>query len=367
MSRPAVVRIRLDAFRHNYRLAKEIHGGRALAVVKANAYGHGAVQCALALEEEADGFAVAAIEEAIILRKAGIAKPVLLLEGFFEATELPVIDAENLWIVVHHMWQVEVLMRASFINPLTIWLKMDSGMHRVGLAPTEYKQAWERLSKHPDIRQIILMSHFACADEPASTHPLQQMETFRAVTAGIKAPVSLSNSAGVIGWKDAHASWARPGIMLYGVDPFAGQAGKPAALTNSYLLPVMQLESSVISVRNISIGEPVGYGCGFVAERPTRIGVVACGYADGYPRVAPTGTPVAVDGKLTRLIGRVSMDMLTVDLTDLPEAGMGSHVELWGDRVPVGEVASCAGTIAYELLCNVKRVRFLYSDASSRG
>jgi alanine racemase len=364
MSRPTVARIHLDAFRHNYRLAKEMHGGRALAVVKANAYGHGAVECARAVEEEADGFAVASIEEALTLREAGIGAPILLLEGFFEVAELPEIATKNLWIVVHHLWQVEALINAKLHCPLTIWLKMDSGMHRVGLAPAAYRTAYERLSEHHNIAQIIMMSHFACADELGCAHPLQQMKTFRAAIAGINAPVSLSNSAGVLGWPSAYVDWARPGIMLYGVDPFAEQAASTGAPPNKHLRPVMQLESSVISVRTISSGEPVGYGCIFVAERPTRVGVVACGYADGYPRLAPTGTPVAVDGKLTRLIGRVSMDMLMVDLTDIPEAGLGSRVELWGDQVKVSEVASRAGTIAYELLCNVKRARFEYSGTS---
>lgn len=362
MSRPAVARIRLDAFRHNYRLAKETHGGHALAVIKANAYGHGAVQCARAVEDEADGYAVASIEEALTLRLAGITGPILLLEGFFEAAELPEIEAEDLWIVVHQPWQVEALIAARLFNPLTVWLKMDSGMHRAGLAPDDYRAAYERLRGHPNVAHIVLMSHFACADETTSAHPPHQIKIFRAATAGIDAPVSLSNSAAVLGWPDARADWARPGIMLYGDDPLAGQAGNPGGR----LRPVMQLESAVISVRTIPSGEPVGYGGVFVAKRPTRVGVVACGYADGYPRAAPTGTPVAVDGKLTRLIGRVSMDMLTVDLTDLPQAGLGSRVELWGDRVAVGEVARHAGTIAYELLCNVKRARFVYSDISNQ-
>jgi len=364
MARHTVARIRLDAFIHNYRLAKDMHGGRALAVVKANAYGHGAVECAHAVEDEVDGFAVASIEEALRLRESGIVAPVLLLEGFFEIEELCEIVAKNLWIVVHHLWQVEALLDVKLHSPLTIWLKMDSGMHRVGLSPAKYRSAYERLIRSPNIAQIVLMSHFACADEPASAHPLQQIETFFTATTGIKAPVSLSNSAGILGWPSAHADWARPGVMLYGVDPFTGlKAGSP----DKFLRPVMQLESFVISMRTILIGEPVGYGCSFVAERTTRVGVVACGYADGYPRLAPSGTPVAVDGKLTRLIGRVSMDMLTVDLTDLPEAGLGSRVELWGDQVLVSEVASRAGTIAYELLCNVKRVNFLYSNSTKQN
>jgi alanine racemase len=362
MSRPAVAHIRLDAFRHNYRLAKEVHGGRALAVVKANAYGHGAVLCALALGNEADGFAVASIEEALVLRETGIAAPILLLEGFFEVAELPEIVAKNLWIVVHHKWQIEALLATRLHSPLTVWLKMDSGMHRVGIAPEDFRAAFEQLRNSQNIAQIVVMSHFASADDPASAHPRQQIETFRTATAGLNAPLSLSNSAGVLGWPNAHADWARPGIMLYGVDPLIEQAGNIGQPRGRRLRAVMQFESSIISVRDIPAGEPVGYGCTFVAEKPTRVGVVACGYADGYPRIAATGTPVAVDGRLTRLIGRVSMDMLTVDLTDLPQAALGSRVELWGDHVSVSDVANRAGTIAYELLCNVKRVRFVYSD-----
>ncbi len=363
MSRPAVANIRLDAFRHNYTLAKKLHGGRALAVIKANAYGHGAVQCARAIEDQADGFAVASIEEALVLREAGIASPILLLEGFFEDAEIPEIEDSNLWIVVHHSWQVQAILAARLSRPLTVWLKMDSGMHRVGLAPDEYRLAYENLKRHPNVAQIVLMSHFACADELVSMHPLQQIKTFRAATTGIDAPVSLSNSAGILGWPSSHADWSRPGIMLYGADPLL-EKDKGSDVSGNLLRPVMQFASAVISLRTIPKGEPVGYGCAFVAERPIRVGVVACGYADGYPRVAPTGTPVAVDGKLTRLIGRVSMDMLTVDLTDLPDANLGSRVELWGDQVQVNEVASRAGTIAYELLCNVKRARFQYSDTS---
>jgi alanine racemase len=362
MSRPAVARIRLDAFRHNYRLAKEVHGGRALAVVKANAYGHGAVECARAIEEEADGFAVASIEEALVLRATGIASPILLLEGFFVVAELPEIVANNLWIVVHHPWQVDALLTTWLHSPLTVWLKMDSGMHRVGIAPEEFRAAYKQLRSSPNIAQIVVMSHFASADDSASAHPLRQIETFRSATTGLNAPVSLSNSAGVLAWPGAHADWARPGIMLYGVDPLTQQTGNIGQSNGERLRAVMQLESTIISVRGIPAGEPVGYGCTFVTERPTRVGVVACGYADGYPRIAPTGTPVAVNGKFTRLIGRVSMDMLTVDLTDLPEAGLGSRIELWGDQVRVCDVASGAGTIAYELLCNVKRARFEYSD-----
>jgi alanine racemase len=367
MSRPAVAHIRLDAFRHNYRVAKQCHGGKALAVVKANAYGHGAIACAQAIADEADGFAVAAIEEALALRQAGITAPILLLEGFFEEAELPLIVENKLWIVIHHCWQVDMLLASKLAQPLQVWLKMDSGMHRVGLAPAEYADAYARLSKHANVAKLVLMSHFANADDLQSAHTQQQVEVFRLAIAGIDKSatqpqeISLANSAAILGWPQTQGSWSRPGIMLYGASPI------PERLTEQALRPVMQLTSRIISTRKIAMGESIGYGSIFTAERDTTVGVVAMGYADGYPRAATGVTsalpPVAVDGTITRLIGRVSMDMLFVDLTDIPAAGIGSKVELWGDQIPANDVATAAGTIAYELFCNVKRVRFQYSDS----
>lgn len=369
MSRPAVAHIRLDAFRHNYRVAKQCHGGKALAVVKANAYGHGAITCAQAIADEADGFAVAAIEEALALRQAGITAPILLLEGFFEEVELPLIVKNKLWIVIHHRWQVDMLLASKLAQPLQVWLKMDSGMHRVGLSSAEYADAYARLSQHANVARLVLMSHFANADDLQSAHTQQQVEVFRQAIAGIDKSstqpqdISLANSAAILGWPQAHGSWSRPGIMLYGASPI------PERLTAHALRPVMQLTSRIISTRKIARGESIGYGSLFTAERDTIVGVVACGYADGYPRSATSIRvgdtalpPAAVDGTITRLIGRVSMDMLFVDLTDIPTAGIGSKVELWGDQIPANDVATAAGTIAYELFCNVKRVRFLYSD-----
>ena len=357
MSRPAIAHIRLDAFRHNYRVAKQAHSGKALAVIKANAYGHGAVHCAKAIEGEADGFAVACLEEALQLREAGIPEPILLLEGFFEAIELPEIVANDLWIVVHAQWQVEILLAAKLAKPLHVWLKMDSGMHRVGLSPNEYLQAYERLKNHKNVAKIVLMTHFANADNLSSNHTLQQIETFQNTIQGLSAKTSLANSAAILGWKQAKCDWTRPGIMLYGADPLMNADTK--------LKPVMQLTSKIISIRNVKQGESIGYGSIFTAERDTVVGVVACGYADGYPRSAVTGTPMAVDGKVTRLIGRVSMDMLFVDLTDIPNATIGSQVELWGNQVAANAVATSAGTIAYELFCNVKRAHFQYFDAAN--
>jgi alanine racemase len=353
--RPARALIDLDALRHNYQLARELSGARALAVVKADAYGHGAVRCAQALEREADGFAVACIEEALALREAGIRAPILLLEGFFEAAELALIEQHQLWCVVHALWQVEAIEQASLGTPLNVWLKLDSGMHRVGLHPADYQGAYRRLLASGKVSKIVLMSHFARADEPDCPRTAEQLAVFQQAREGLAAEVSLRNSPAVLGWPQVPSDWVRPGIMLYGATPFE-QAQEQAAR----LKPVMTLESKVISLRELPAGEPVGYGARFVSERPTRVGVVAMGYADGYPRHAPTGTPVAVDGQLTRLIGRVSMDMLTVDLTDLPQAGLGSRVELWGQQVLASDVALAAGSIPYQLFCNVRRAPLLY-------
>lgn len=353
--RPARALIDLQALRHNYQLARELSGARTLAVVKADAYGHGAVRCAQALEDQADGFAVACIEEALTLREAGIRAPILLLEGFFEADELALIDQHDLWCVVHSQWQIEAVEQAQLSKPLTVWLKLDSGMHRVGLHPSDYQQAYRRLLASGKVSKIVLMSHFARADELECERTAEQLAIFQQAGAGLSAEVSLRNSPALLGWPQVPSDWVRPGIMLYGATPFE-QAQELAAR----LRPVMTLESKVISVRELPAGEPVGYGARFVADRPTRVGVVAMGYADGYPRHAPTGTPVMVDGQPTRLIGRVSMDMLTVDLTDLPQARLGSRVELWGKQVLASDVAMAAGSIPYQIFCNLRRVPLVY-------
>ena len=358
--RPARALIDLQALRHNYQLARDVSGARALAVIKADAYGHGAVRCAQALQDAADGFAVACIEEALQLREAGISGPILLLEGFFDADELPLIQQHGLWCVVHSAWQLEAIERSPINRPLTVWLKMDSGMHRVGLHPAEYQAAYQRLLASGKVAKVVLMSHFARADELDCPRSDEQLAVFQQASQGIVAEVSLRNSPAVLGWpqlgyKELPSDWVRPGIMLYGATPFEQSQAVAARLQ-----PVMTLESKIISVRELPAGEPVGYGARFISQRPTRVGVVAMGYADGYPRHAPSGTPVAVDGQLSQLIGRVSMDMLTVDLTDLPQTGLGSRVELWGKQVLASDVASQAGSIPYQLFCNLRRAPLLY-------
>ncbi|MBP3981336.1 alanine racemase [Acidovorax sp. JG5] len=360
MNRPSLARIDLQALRHNYRTARELHGEKVLAVLKANAYGHGAVRCAAALADIADGFAVAFLSEALELREAGITAPILVLEGAFDAAELHAAASHALWIVVHQEAQLQWIEQMSNdAGALNVWLKMDSGMGRAGFAPAAMAGSYARLQACSAVGSIVLMSHFARADELDVPITAQQIATFNAACSGLDAPRSLANSAGILGWSGARQHYGRSGIMLYGADPLAAHHPK------SGLQPVMALQSRVFAERWLAPGAPLGYGGGFVAERRTRVGLVAIGYADGYPRTAPTGTAVAVDGQITRLIGRVSMDMLTVDLTDLPEAGIGSEVELWGATVDVNQVAASAGTIAYELLCNVKRVPRVYAGAAS--
>jgi len=363
MTRPAIAHIRLDAFRHNYQLAKKMHGGKALAVIKANAYGHGAVQCAKAIENEADGFAVACLEEAIQLRQASIKNPILLLEGFFEAAELVDIVKYDFWMVIHAQWQLDIFLATTLSKPVHVWLKMDSGMHRVGLSSQAYSHAYKILSGHQNVEKIVLMSHFANADNVELQHTLHQIALFEEATSKLNTEnnleaknnveTSLANSAAILAWPQSHANWARPGIMLYGADPHFS--------TEFNLRAVMQLTARIISIREINQGESFGYGSIFTAEQAMKIGVVSCGYADGYPRSA-INAPVAVDGMMTRVIGRVSMDMLFVDLTHVTNAKIGSLVELWGDQVSANSVAKAAGTIAYELFCNVKRVQFHYTD-----
>ena len=357
--RPARALIDLQALRHNYRLARTLGGGKALAVVKADAYGHGAVRCAQALEPEADGFAVACIEEALELRQAGIRAPILLLEGFFDAGELALIQQHDLWCVIHANWQLDALEAAPLSRPLKVWLKVDTGMHRVGLSPADCAAAWPRLQAIPQVEVMVLMSHFSCADDLHSARTDEQMAVFAEVRAQcpLALETSLCNSPALLGWPQWQGDWARPGLMLYGATPF----DRPHPLADQ-LQPVMSLQSRIISVRELGVGEPVGYGAQFVAARPTRVGVVALGYADGYPQHTPNGTPVMIDGRVGELIGRVSMDMLTVDLTDHPAAGLGSLVELWGKQIPIAQFAARCNASAYRLLSGLKRAQREYSS-----
>lgn len=354
--RPLICEIRLHYLRDNYLALKQAHGGKLLAVVKANAYGHGAVRCALALHDIADGFAVACLEEAIELRENGVTKPIVLLEGVFEAQEYDWVEQLDLWAVVHNQTQLEDLLAREWAKPATVWLKMDSGMHRVGFFPHNFAAAYQALAQSPKVGKIVKMSHFASADEAERGMTEMQLETFDLACENLAGETSLANSAAMLAYADARRDWGRAGIALYGVSPFANNVSGSLKVD---LKPVMRLKTQIFAERVLQPHEPIGYGATFYTKRSTRVGVAACGYADGYPRLASSETPIAVNGVRTRIIGRVSMDMLTLDLLD-SHAGIGSEVELFGDVVNVNEVAAAAGTIAYEVLCNIKRAKRVY-------
>lgn len=359
MARPLRAEIDLDALRHNYRLAASLApGSRSMAVVKADAYGHGAVACAGALASLAPAFAVASIEEAVTLREGGIDQPILLLEGIFEAHELETVEALGLWQVIHSDWQLEALLAFEPRQPLTVWLKLDSGMHRLGFPPAAFIARWERLRQARDKAcDLHLISHFASADLDDATAFNAQHEVVEHVRQQLGAPICVANSPATLVKPQVHGAWNRPGIMLYGSNPLEGDL--PAGLT---LQPVMTLRSRLIAVQTLDAGQPVGYGGRWRTPRRSRIGVVAAGYGDGYDRHAMDGTPVLVDGQRCAITGRVSMDMLTVDISHVPEADVGSEVVLWGKGLAVDEVARHCDTIGYTLLTGVlPRVPRIYS------
>jgi len=344
MARPIWATIRLSALRSNLDTARRVAPqARPLAVIKANAYGHGLLRAAGALRDAA-GFAVLDLDDAVRLREAGHNQRILLLEGFFEAGDLPKFSEQGLTAVVHSFEQVAMLERTRLLSRIDVFLKVNTGMNRLGLPPGSARTALERLQASGNTGEITLMTHFANADDPRGID--WQLEIFRRANAGLDLPVSTANSAALLRYPEMTQGWSRPGIMLYGASPFAEHSAGELGLA-----PAMTLHSRIIALQNLEPGDTVGYGGAFTAEQRARIGVVACGYADGYPRHAGSGTPVLVNGRRTRTVGRVSMDMLCVDLTDLPGAGVGSPVVLWGEGMPVEEVAAAAGTVSYELLC----------------
>ncbi len=359
MSRPARARIDLGALRHNFARARSAAGGsRIIAVIKANAYGHGVLPAAEVLAD-ADAFAVASIEEALVLRDAGVDKRILLLAGIFDPAELDEAASRRLDLVVHDAWQVAALQSWRGAGRFDAWLKIDTGMHRLGVAAADVPVHAGALRALPCVRVVRLMTHLACADEPDSPHAAAQLAAMERACDGFDGEVCVANSAGLLGWPAARCDWVRPGIMLYGSSPFVG-----GDADRDGLRPVMHLESKIIAVRDLPRGECIGYGASYTAEKDLRMGVVALGYADGYPRRLGTGTPVLVDGRRTRLLGRVSMDLITLDLTGIPGAAVGSAVRFWGEGLPADEIAAAAGTIAYELFTGVNaRVRREYLSA----
>ena len=350
MTRPVIAQIHGDNLRHNLQRVRSLAPqSRLLACVKADGYGHGILHVARTLRGHCDGFAVACLEEALVLRKAGIDEPVVLLEGVFDEAEWLTAATQGLTVCIGESAQIDWLARSAAPAPLRCWLKVDTGMHRLGISPQALPQALARLNADPRVQHpVVLATHFACADDLSQAHTHAQLTRFRGCTDGLSLPRSSANSAAILGLPESHFDWVRPGYMLYGGSPLAGQSAADCGLRAA-----MSFQSAVISLRSVAAGESVGYGGRWVASRDSRIATIAAGYGDGYPRSAGDGTPVLVNGQRGRLAGRVSMDMLTVDVTDLAEVTVGAQVQLWGEQLPVDEIAAAAGTIGYELLAGM--------------
>jgi alanine racemase len=379
--------INLPALKHNLAQIKSLAPStKVLAVLKANAYGHGLERIAHALftnqdnsltEESiqssitADAIAVARIDEALALRTSGITQPIVLLEGFFSSKDLSVLANHNLQTVIHNQQQLEAILEAKLSSPLKVWLKIDTGMHRLGINPTQFTSFYQQLNDSDNVQKdIVLMSHLGCADDKNSKATYQQISLFEEVTKGCIGERTLANSAGICAWPKSHYQWIRPGLLLYGVSPLSldilleegKQCSEIVDDDSLNVKPVMTLKSSLITIRELAAGESVGYGGTWQSIKKTVIGVVAIGYGDGYPRHAKNGTPVLVNGRRVPLIGRVSMDMITVDLGLNSQDKIGDLVTLWGDNLPVAEIAKWSTTIPYELLCNItRRVKVMLS------
>lgn len=358
MTRPARVIVDLDALRHNLQRVRALApASRVMAIIKADAYGHGIERTANALPN-ADAFGVSCLEEAQRLRDAGVRRPVVLLEGPFSIAEFRYIAALELEIVVHTPAQLDQVDRAGASGPAGIWLKVDSGMHRLGFDPADVRAAWDRLRSGAAFGgPIRLMTHLARASMPGDPMTAMQLRRFAEICTDLPGERSIANSAAILSCPESHAQWVRPGLMLYGVSPL--RSGNGAAFG---LRPAMSLLSELISVRSVRAGESVGYGAAWTCPEDMPIGVVAAGYGDGFPRHARSGTPILVNGKRCAIIGYASMDMLTVDLRNAPEATVGTGVQLWGPGLPVEEIAAHSDTVPYELLCGVHRQRLRFSE-----
>jgi alanine racemase len=359
MKRPVEAIINLGNIRKNMAQARKLAvNSKMMAVIKDNAYGHGAVRVAKVLEEEADAFGVACLDEAIALREAGIERPIVLLGGMFDQRELQAIVKMNLQMVIHSPQQLDWFLSGKVSEPVVVWLKLDTGMHRLGFSPQIYRKIRLALQASGNTRELILMSHLACADQRDNVLTERQIKCFADCAADFQGPKSLANSAALISCPRTHYDWVRPGLLLYGANPLSD-----ASLSQEPLLLAMTFRSRLVSLRQIDANEAVGYGQTWRAAAAARIGTVAVGYGDGYPFHAPSGTPVLVGGRRASLVGRVSMDFITVDLTDLPEAVIGDEVVLWGEGLPIEEVAAVADTISYQLLTGIaSRVCYQYID-----
>jgi alanine racemase len=347
MARPIQARIDLSALENNLQVARQATTSRLMSVIKADGYGHGLLHAAEALAAT-DGYALLDIQDAVRLREAGFRQTILLLEGFFGTEDLASVAEFDFTCVIHSAWQLAMLDAYPGSGKLDVWLKVNSGMNRLGFAPQQVAQTMEQLRRHRAARDITLMTHFANADDARGV--AEPLALFNDLAASHRVARSLANSAALLRYPATHADWVRPGIMLYGASPFSEVSAQQLGLK-----PAMTLSSRIIATQELRAGDEVGYGALFRAEHAMRIGIVACGYADGYPRHAPNGTPILVDGQRARTLGRVSMDMLYVDLSTLPQADVGSRVVLWGAGLPIEEVARAAGTVSYELMCALSK------------
>jgi alanine racemase len=350
MTPAAYVHLDLDAARHNLAQVKRLApDNKIMAVIKANAYGHGMTRIATALAA-ADGFAVARVDEGVKLRAAGFQQAITVLQGFVCIEELDLLIKHQLATVIHNSRQINILQEhSSPAAGLSVWLKMDTGMNRLGFKGADFQAAYQALLICPLVKQPInLITHFANADDLLDDKTRHQVELFSQAIQGFPGACSVANSAGIIGWPNVASDWVRPGLMLYGCSPFAGKTGVDFGLK-----PVMSLHSRLIAVKNVAAGEAVGYGGAWQCQTPTRVGVISIGYGDGYHRHTQSGAPVLVNGQRATLLGRVSMDMITVDLNAQPHARPGDPVTLWGASLPIEEIARYADTIPYTLLCGI--------------
>ncbi len=345
MPRPISASLNLSALQHNLNIVRGYaKTAKIWSVVKANAYGHGLARIWQGLAAT-DGFALLDLNEAVLLREQGWQGPILLLEGFFQPQDLKVLDHYRLTTAVHSDWQLEAIKTARLSTPLNIYLKLNSGMNRLGFPIGQVDAVWQWAKSLSNVAEVTLMSHFANADNHIGAQT--QFSVIQQASEHLAATRCFANSAAILRNPETHYDWVRPGIILYGASP----SGDTADIAGIGLRPVMTLNSEIIAVQSLSSGHSVGYGSRYTASGAQRIGVVACGYADGYPRLAPSGTPIRVDGLLTHTVGAISMDMLTVDLTACPHAQIGSKVEIWGENLPIDNVAKAAGTVGYELMC----------------
>ena len=349
MSRGAVATINLSAFEHNFARVKELAGHRSiLAMIKSNGYGHGLTRVAKALVK-ADAFGVASLNEALTLRKAAIKTPIVVMAGFYEEAELPEFINSNLAAVIHRPDQVAALEKTNTPSRLPVWLKIDTGMHRLGFPVAQTESIAARLNACEVVQKPIgLMTHLADADNLNREFTESQIKQFFHAIQHITGPTSIVNSAGLLAYPRAAADWVRPGIMLYGVSPFAQRTGEEEGLR-----PVMTLSAKLIAIQHCHKDDAIGYGCTWRCPEAMSVGILGIGYGDGYPRHAKNGTPTLLNEKICPLIGRVSMDMIAIDLRAQPNAKVGDKVILWGEGLPVEKIAACADTIGYELLCNL--------------